>query len=142
MPDIEIRDNPKMRSFLRSITEMSFTGVVWVIWAYLLLPVINIILWLLGFKYFNIAVFEKLGYREFLELMGKVGWLVVIVFLVMRLWGYYNYVRFGKRTRRKSSPPVTIEQLAVHFQIPVEQIENMQAQKETTWENARNSKTF
>lgn len=141
MPEIEIRDNPKLRSFFRNITELTFTGFVWGIWAYLLLPLVNIIMWIVGLRIIERSVVEQLGYAEMLDLIGKMGWIVLVVFLILRLWGLYNYKRFGKRSRRKSSSPVTIEQLAAHFKIPAEQVVQMRSQKEIVWENACASET-
>jgi poly-beta-1,6-N-acetyl-D-glucosamine biosynthesis protein PgaD len=136
MPEVEIRDNPKLRSLFRNITEFTFTGFVWVLWAYLLLPLLNIVMWIVGLRFIEISVIEQLGYNEMIMLASKMGWIVLAVFLILRLWGFYNYKRFGKSSRRKSSPPVTSEQMAEHFKIPVEQVENMQLQKEIVWENA------
>ncbi len=133
MPEIEIRDNPKLRSFFRNITEMTFTSFVWGVWVYLLLPVINLGLWIFGLSFFKITVIEEVGLKEFTDLMGKMGWTVLIVFLVLRLWGYYNYVKFGKRSRRKATPSVTIEQLAGHYQIPADDVKRMRSEKEVVW---------
>ncbi|MBI4683458.1 MAG: poly-beta-1,6-N-acetyl-D-glucosamine biosynthesis protein PgaD [Nitrospirae bacterium] len=140
MPEIEIRDNPKLRSLFRNITEFTFTGFVWGLWAYLLLPLVNIVMWIIGLRFIEISIIEQLGYKELIGLVSKMGWIVIAVFLILRLWGIYNYKKFGKRSRRMSSPPVTIEQLAEHFQIPVEQAKYMQLQKEIVWENAGLSK--
>jgi poly-beta-1,6-N-acetyl-D-glucosamine biosynthesis protein PgaD len=136
MPEIEIRDNPKLRSLFRNITELTFTGFVWGLWAYLLLPIVNIAMWIIGLRFIEVSVIEQLGYKEMTDLISKMGWIVLTVFLTLRLWGFYNYKRFGKKSRRMSSPPVTIEQLAEHFNIPAEQVKYMQLQKEIVWENA------
>lgn len=133
MPEIEIRDNPGLRSFLRNISETTFTGFVWAIWIYFLLPVINIVLWIFGFGLVNVSVIEQVGYEELLQLFIKMGWAVLIVFVIFQAWGYYNYIRFGKRSRRKSSAPVTIEALAEHYGIPAGEIRSMQEQKEIFW---------
>jgi len=133
MPQIEIRDNPGLRSFLRSITEMTFTTFVWAIWVYLFLPVINIILWIFGFRFINFAVIEQVGYKELVGLLVKMGWAVLIVFLVFHLWGYYNYRRFGRKSRRKASASVTLEELAAHYRIPADKIKRLQEQKEIEW---------
>ena len=133
MPEIEVRDNPGLRSFLRNVTETTFTGFVWAIWIYLLLPVINITIWIFGFGFMNLSVIEQVSYEELLDLLIKMGWAVLIVFLVFHLWGYYNYIRFGKKSRRKSSATVTIEQLAAHYRIPADEIRKLQEQKEIVW---------
>jgi poly-beta-1,6-N-acetyl-D-glucosamine biosynthesis protein PgaD len=141
MPEIEIRDNPKLRSVLRNITEFSFTGFVWGLWVYLLLPLVNIVMWIVGLRFIDISVVEQLGHKEMIGLVSKMGWIVLTVFLILRLWGFYNFKKFGKISRRKSSPPATFEQLAEHFQIPIDQVKNMQLQKEIVWENTGLSET-
>ena len=135
MPEIEIRDNPGLRSFLRNITETTFTGFVWALWIYLFLPVINITLWIFGFGFMNLSLIEQVGYEELLDLLLKMGWAVFIVFLVFQLWGYYNYIRFGKKSRRKSTSSVTIDELAAHYRIPADEIKRLQEQKEIVWQN-------
>ncbi|UCD36489.1 MAG: poly-beta-1,6-N-acetyl-D-glucosamine biosynthesis protein PgaD [Nitrospiraceae bacterium] len=137
MPEIEIRDNPKLRGYFRSITEMTFTGFVWGIWVYMLLPIANVIMWIVGVRFIDAAVIEQLGYKQMIELIAKMGWIVIVVFLVLRLWGYYNYIRFGKKSRRKGSQVVTSEQLATHFQIPSHEVEILQMQKEVTWPHTK-----
>ena len=65
--------------------------------------------------------------------MNKMGWIILIVFLVLRLWGYYNYVVFGKKNRRKRTSPVTVKQIAKHFRLSEDEINNLQNQKEIHW---------
>lgn len=130
MPEIIIRDNPGLKSLPRKIVEMGFTGFVWALWVYLLLPFVNILIWVFGIKYFHFSVIEQVGYMELMDLFKKMGWIVLIIFLVMRLWGYYNYYRFGRRCRRESAKPASFDQLAAHFNIPSERIKTMQRQKE------------
>jgi poly-beta-1,6-N-acetyl-D-glucosamine biosynthesis protein PgaD len=133
MPEIEITDRPKLRSFFRNITEMSFTSVAWGFWVYLFLPLVNIVLWLLGARIFYLEVIDTAGYKEFLDLWGRLGWSILGVFLVLRIWGYYNYWRFGRRDRRKGISFNTHEKLAEYFQVPLEQIPDLQSNKEIVW---------
>ena len=133
MPEIEIRDNPKFRSFLRNITETSFTGIMWGVWLYLLFPLVNIVLWLLGIKNFHLRIIEEVGYKELIALIEKIGLTVVTVFLVLRLWGYYNYRRFGMKNRRSSSPAAHDYQMARHFNMPFDDIKKLQSEKEISW---------
>jgi biofilm PGA synthesis protein PgaD len=130
MPEIEIIDKPKLKNFFRNITEMSFTSIMWGLWLYLFLPLLSISLWLLGVRYFYIEVIEKVGYKELINLWGKVGWGILGVFLVLRLWGYYNYWRFGKKDRRRSLSPTTYETLSEHFHVSRERLSELQSNKE------------
>jgi len=133
MPEIKIIDKPKLKSFLRDVTEMSFTSIMWGLWLYLFLPLLNFVLWLLGIRYFYIEVIEKAGYKELINLLGKVGWLILVVFLILRLWGYYNYRRFGKRDKRKSLPSNADKEMAEYFQIPLDLVLDLQLSKEVVW---------
>ena len=133
MPEIEIRDNPKLRSFIRNITETGFTGIIWGFWIYMLLPLLNIVLWILGIKYFHTSIIEQAGYKELFTLIGKMGWAVLVIFLVMRIWGYYNYVKFGKNSRRKGNTAPAAEQIMKEYHIPLEVIKDIQGKKEIQW---------
>jgi biofilm PGA synthesis protein PgaD len=133
MPEIEIRDNPKLRSFVRNITETGFTGIIWGFWIYMLLPLLNIVLWILGIKYFHVSIIEQAGYKELFNLIGKMGWAVLVIFLVMRIWGYYNYAKFGKLSRRKGNAPPVAERIMKKYNIPAEVIKDLQGKKEIQW---------
>lgn len=133
MSEIEIIDNPKLKSLPRNISEWSFTTVMWAVWLYLLLPLANVILWLLGIHVFYIEVFEKAGYLQMLHLVARMGWIILVVFIVLRFWGYYNYLRFGKKNRRTFVSSTSIEQLSELFHLAPEQVDELQAQKEVTW---------
>ena len=133
MPEIEIINNAKLKSFLRNVSEWSFTTLVWALWLYLFLPLLNIILWLLGIHVFYVEVIEEAGYLQLLNLFYKMGWSILIVFAVLRFWGYYNYRRFGKKDRRKFVSSTTAKQLSGLFNLPPEQIVELQSKKEVIW---------
>ena len=133
MAEIKIIDNPKLKSFLRNIGEWSFTTLMWGLWIYLFLPLLNVILWLLGFHLFYVKVIERGGYIHLLNLLGKVGWAVLLIFGILRLWGYYNYVRFGRKNRRKIVSPTTADQLSGFFHLPPDQVLELQSKKEVVW---------
>ena len=106
---------------------------MWGLWIYLFLPLLNVILWLLGFHLFYVKVIERGGYIHLLNLLGKVGWAVLLIFGILRLWGYYNYVRFGRKNRRKIVSPTTADQLSGFFHLPPDQVLELQSKKEVVW---------
>jgi poly-beta-1,6-N-acetyl-D-glucosamine biosynthesis protein PgaD len=133
MSEIKIIDKPNLKSFTKNIGEWSFTTVMWGIYIYLVLPVLNVILWLLGIQIFFIEVIEKSVYLQLLNLLENLGWCILIVFGILRIWGYYNYIRFGQKNRRKEVSSVTVKQLAEFFELPAEQILDLQSKKEVFW---------
>lgn len=54
------------------------------------------------------------------------GLIFVFEVMVMIFWKEYNRIRYGKLTRRKFKPPVTVAQMSTFFEQPVELIERMQ----------------
>ncbi len=106
---------------------------MWAFWLYLLLPLLNIVLWFLGIRYFYMEVLEKAGYRQLLGLLGKMGWAFIIVFAILRSWGYYNSRRFGKKDRRKDVSSATAERLSEFSHLSPEQIVTLQTTKEVIW---------
>ncbi len=106
------------------------TALMWVFWVYLLLPMLSIILWLLGGFFFYHEVIYQGGYQYLIELCKKLGFTVVIAFSILRFWGYYNYVAFGKKNRRKMVKKTTPEELAQIFNISSLQVLELQKQKE------------
>lgn len=88
------------------------------------------ILWLLGIRHFYLEIIQKSGYLDFLHLVERVGWIILIVFGILRLWGWYNYKKFGHLNRRKFPRSTTPEQLSKYFEVPVETIKTLQTQKE------------
>ncbi len=133
MSDIQIKDNPTLKSYIRTLTEIGITGIIWGIWIYLLLPIINLLLWVFGIKHIYVEVFENLGYKEFLTLIQKMGWIIIGFFVVLRLWGYYNYWRFAKRNKRKSVKTSNVEDITKIFNIETDKIKKLMYRKEIVW---------
>lgn len=130
---IRIIDNPGLRSVLRNIGELTFTTFMWALWVYLFFPVINIILWLLGIANFYEKVIRYSDYLRLLDLVQKCGGAIVGIFLVLWLWGLYNFHRFGKRDRRQDSKPVGPEKMAEFFNVTADQVKAMQKEKQILW---------
>ena len=92
--------------------------MIWGLWLYLFLPLVNIILWLLGIHYFFVEVIEKAGYLILLDLLKNTGLSILVVFGVIRIWGVYNYLRFGKKERRRNVSITPTHQISAFFQMP------------------------
>jgi poly-beta-1,6-N-acetyl-D-glucosamine biosynthesis protein PgaD len=134
MGEIEVFNNPKLKSIWRHLTEGGVTTLMWAGWIYLLLPLLNLLLWFLGLRFIYVEVFQTTGFREFFELLNRVGWAIIVIFIILRGWGFYNYYRFGKRNRRSQLPANHLnEKMSVFFQIAPDQVNLMQASKESVW---------
>ena len=131
---IRIIDNPDLKTVLRNMGEWSFTTFMWILWVYLFFPLINILLWIFGGHRFYLTVVEEAHYRDVIAMFQNMGGFVLIVFLILRAWGYYNYHRFGKRERRKASLPTSAKQMGELFYLTEAEVVALQHQKEVVWE--------
>ena len=127
---MEIIDRPELRSFLRNITELSFTTLIWCVWIYLFLPLLNFVLWLAGIRLLHVELIEGAAYIELLHLLGNLALLMLGVFAALYAWSYYNFWRYGKHCRRKTPPPPMKREMAAYYAMAPEEIESLQSQRE------------
>ncbi|HDD44850.1 MAG TPA: poly-beta-1,6-N-acetyl-D-glucosamine biosynthesis protein PgaD [Candidatus Desulfofervidus auxilii] len=123
---MEIIDEPQLKSPLRYIIEGSITLALWAIWIYWILPIVNLILWLLGIRLFYYQIFMKGGYEEFIVIMKQGGLIAFIITAIILLWIYYNYLWFLKRGERRTKKiTITDEQISNFFNIDAKLLKKM-----------------
>jgi len=126
--DSLIINRPEALNATRRRIEFSLTTIGWAVWIFLCRPLLLIILWFLGFRFF---------FRHMVDLGGLVGLhelklfyisgVIVIIFLI-RGWNFYNKVRYGKKTRRKAVRGVSDRRLEEYFKLPLggaQKLQNM-----------------
>jgi len=130
---IEIIDVPEVKTLSRKIVDYSFTAIMWVMWLYLLMPLINLLLWAVGIHFFYNQVMATTTAADIMAMMSAAGWAILAVFVVLRVWGLYNYWAFGKHDRRKAKDMSTIYGLARFHRMPPSRILAMQERQEVVW---------
>ena len=133
MSDIQIIDKPEAKSVTRKVSELTLTTAIWGLWLYLLLPVLNILLWIIGLSTMTTEILEKGGYLIFFELVQQMGLVILVTFTIMRLWGIYNYYRFGRRERRNHKTQDSIEKLSHFFQLTPAALVHLETRNEIIW---------
>jgi len=133
MAEIHIITKPELKSKTRSLTELGITGLVWGLWLYLFLPIANILLWVVGISTFQQEFIAEGGVYVFIELIQQMGWVILAAFLIMRLWGLYNYYHFGRHDKRTHEMPDSIEKLCHFYQLKPDELGVIENNKETIW---------
>lgn len=133
MSDIKLINKAEATSTSRKLTETGVTGFVWGLWFYMLLPVINVLLWVVGLATINRNFFANDGYLEFLKLVQEMGLVILIAFVIMRLWGFYNYYRFGRLVRRSHESSDSIAKLSNFYQMKPPVFIELGTRKEIIW---------
>jgi len=136
MSNIELIDKPEAKTVWQHISDLSFTSVMWATWLYLFLPVINMLMWVLGLSYYYTELTEDASYIQMQSLFETTGWTIVIAFLVLRLWGLWNYMYFGRPVRDRRHKVVrstSIDAISEHYKLPPKEVVAIQNLKELVW---------
>lgn len=100
-----IIDKPELKTPTRKVVEGSITAILWIAWAYWILPVATVVLWTVGIKMFYEALFSQDQFKELHLILKNGGLAILAIFIFNLLWINYNYYfiyrKFG--SRRKTS---------------------------------------
>lgn len=122
-PDIIYRPDlvPKRRRALFS----GITLLAWGVWAYLFLPLINLVAWYLGYELFShhILTIER---QVLISTLQAYGLVIAAAGAVIIGWSRYNLFRFRDATRRGVVPDVTPEMLCERFHVDMDTLQRLQ----------------
>lgn len=100
--------------------------------------IITALLWVATAMYFYILLFSDYAMRKrTLLLLMFLVIVVLVVTLSIMIWRAYNFRRFGKRDRRKSASPVTIEEIGSLFGLSNISVEALRTSSSLTLAVAR-----
>ena len=94
---------------------------------------ITIIVWLVMFWLLYRELVKNVNRHEFTLWIGSGGSIVMIVLFAYTAWGYYNYMVYGRRNRRRAAPTASIEEMAACYHLSVDYVKKMRRQKESSW---------
>ncbi|MDY6843063.1 MAG: poly-beta-1,6-N-acetyl-D-glucosamine biosynthesis protein PgaD [Thermodesulfobacteriota bacterium] len=116
----QIIDKSELKSPLRYLIEGAVTIFLWSLWVYWISPILTLILWFFGIRFFYSEFFLKSGIGEVIHIMKDGGLVVLIITAVMLVWIYYNYLWFLKRGERR------VSQTFIHYDKEFAQIFNIE----------------
>jgi poly-beta-1,6-N-acetyl-D-glucosamine biosynthesis protein PgaD len=91
----------EVRSPLRRAVEGFITIVCWAIYLYLILPLFTLVLWFFGIQTIYYEFIGAKGYEELIRLLQNGGITILVIFLIISGWTYYNYIWFLHRGERR-----------------------------------------
>jgi len=133
MTNVNIINRRDSKSLGRQITELGITGMIWGLWLFLFMPLLNLLMWIVGLSTISTELFEKGGYLQFFELVQQMGLVILVTFIIMRLWGIYNFYRFGRHERRNHEVPDSMEKLSNFYQLTPQDLVHLETRKEVIW---------
>lgn len=125
-------DHPVM-VLSRRVAELLITVIFWGLWAYLVTPLLSLVLWYIGITLFVDRMITQGGYDAFAEQMVNYGAVILIMWALLTLWVIWNLRRYGQNNRRTVMPPhVTKAQIAEAMHLPLDAIRRLNASRMTS----------
>ena len=95
-------DRPELQTPFARAFYNALTVVMWTFYIYLLLPLVTLLAWYVGFT----AVYEEMvmrrGWEALVQLLGWYSLIILLIALVQVGWASINWARFcGTRDRRR-----------------------------------------
>jgi len=118
--DSYVIENPNLKTTLHRIAEFTITMIAWLIWIYLIMPLLTALLWLVGIRLVIIEHISRRGIVGLLSVIGNYLFAIIGIWLVLQAWNFYSSLRFRGKERRKSAKPVTDDELARFFDVEVD----------------------
>ncbi|OPX19487.1 MAG: poly-beta-1,6-N-acetyl-D-glucosamine biosynthesis protein PgaD [Desulfobacca sp. 4484_104] len=124
-PEVIIRND--LKSYLRWFIESFITIVCWAVYVYILLPLVTLLLWLLGFQTMQRFILGDQGYSELIKILKNGGMITLIIVLLLIGWTYYNllFVRIKGERRNSCSTITPNEDVALLLKLEVSQLEDL-----------------
>lgn len=113
--------------------ELILTVVFWGFWAYLIAPLLSLILWFAGIFLFYDRMIAMGGYEIFKRDITNYSLVVVVMMVCLAAWIYWNQWRYGRYNRRNEIPKhINSVQTGVYTGLNQESIEMMKGSRKIT----------
>ena len=97
----------------RTATEFTITTLFWLVWIYLVMPLVSLLLWGLGVRLFVNEMVVRGGYEALIGELGHYSLVVLAMLSVTLIWVYWNLRRYGGHEMRTQQPaPVSLVEIA------------------------------
>lgn len=107
----------------------AITGIMWVVYAYLWMPLVSLLAWGLGFELAYDALVEAGGIATLRSALWWYDIVLAIVILTVVVWSQLNRWRFAGKNRRTAHQTVPDEELADYFGVSCGDLERLRASR-------------
>ncbi|MFQ5548993.1 MAG: poly-beta-1,6-N-acetyl-D-glucosamine biosynthesis protein PgaD [Woeseia sp.] len=125
-------DTPHLLSRRRRLSDAIATGIMWMLYSYLWVPLISLAAWLLGFEFAYDVMVRAGGISALKDVLWWYGFVLACIVMVVAAWSAVNRYRFAAYERRQSGKIVTDAELAEHFSLEREDLQTMRSARIAT----------
>lgn len=106
-----IIEHPELQNLLQRYGGWTVTVIGWLLWIYLVLPLLALGAWVLGIDFLYRTLVLGLEREDFIALLGTYGTGIALLATVYLGWAVYSYLRWRHVERRRSTRLVDDETL-------------------------------
>jgi biofilm PGA synthesis N-glycosyltransferase PgaC len=116
----------------KKYAELVVMFVSWSLWAYLITPLVSLVVWGYGSYLFMDRLITPGSYETF-ERVTNYSIVITVMWVLMAAWIVWNQQRYGKRRNRRCAPlpKVTPQQMSETMGLEIDQVEQLRKNKET-----------
>lgn len=116
----------------KKYAEVVVMFISWSLWAYLITPLVSLVVWGYGSYLFMERLITPGSYETF-ERVTNYGIVIAIMWTLMAAWIIWNRQRYGRRRNRRCAPmpKVTPQQMSETMGLEIDQVEQIRKNKET-----------
>lgn len=128
MKDENIVDGKQKKKF--KFFEVIFSLFGWILMLGNLIQIVaSLIIWIFGLSNIYEQLFMINNIENTIRIILITVIISIIVFIIMLIWGKYNYNRYAHLRRRKFPKYTTSEEIAEYFNLSLDKIQSMQNDK-------------
>ena len=116
----------------KKYAELVVMFISWSLWAYLITPLISLVVWGYGSYLFMDRLITPGSYETF-ERVTNYSIVITVMWVLMAAWIVWNQQRYGRRRNRRCQPlpKVTPQQMSETMGLEIDQVEKLRKNTET-----------
>ena len=127
-------DAPELLTGRQQLRDTVVTGVMWALYAYLWVPLISLLAWILGFEFAYDVMIRAGGAAHLRSVLYWYGIAIALIFVVFGVWSRSNLLRFGGQNRRDNFDRIEDQSFMAFFGISAEELEQLRTSRSLTLE--------
>ncbi len=120
-------DAPHLLSQRRRFGDTIATGLMWILYSYLWLPLVSLLAWLLGFEFAYDVMVRAGGVDALKEVLWWYGIVLASIFVAIAVWSVVNRRRFADHDRRQNGQGVSDTEMAGYFALQQGELQKMRS---------------
>lgn len=120
-------DAPHLLSQRQRLGDTIATGLMWILYSYLWLPLVSLLAWLLGFEFAYDVMVRAGGVDALRQVLWWYGIVLASIFVAVAVWSMVNRRRFADHDRRQNGQGVSDTELAGYFALQPEELQTMRS---------------